>query len=241
MTAALVLPDVRGTADISPAVNEACEQVVALIADMTDANSVNDVRRKWEAFMRLVDVRRRRSTAKAHAASRIIETHLGRLILDQPAPDSLTSSEVSEMRLMARYSHVVDRIIAEATNGSPATRNRCIKAIRAERMSNGELRPTRRDKDIEAARAAMIRRNRKFMAAAERIERDELARAGTGDLSVAYQRVRQALVAMSSLPDVVDVRLESAAAEALTVAEGHIVSLLRRQRWETERRTEVSA
>jgi hypothetical protein len=180
------VPSVR---DVGAFVHSTAQRALEILAESETVEEVETIRKQWEAFVMLADVKRRRSNAQAAAVSRMIELKLGELLEREEIPDGMTSYEVTIFRLMYRYRDITEDVIAHATNAAPASRNRVLMAIRWHRSSVGELKrtaPIKKRPSRPKHITDQIWDNKEAPGQIDTTQQRD------GDISVVYQRIRQA-------------------------------------------------
>lgn len=226
----MMLPaTIAPNADLAETIRDAASRVLEYLDPMTDIPSVVDLRVRWEAFVSLVNDRRRRSTARAEEVARRIELRIGELVEDKKASEvrQLTANEVTVFRTMWRFRDVVEEVISRSTNAAPATRNRVMTTIRWHRTQLGEMKHRKSVRVPPDARQLTLAR---AMAIIEQEENQALARSVGGDASVVYQRIRQALAVLGQMPPDGAFSVRAELLSILTTAEKYAVELLREQR-----------
>lgn len=221
MSALAVIPStLPNAADIGDLVRSTAIRALEALDDAETPEEVNSLRKQWEAFVLLADVKRRRSSAQAAAVSRMMEVRLGEMLTGRTTSghlDDISREEVTTFRLMWAYREVVEDVIAHATNAAPATRNRVTEAIRWHRLNIGDLKSTRPIKN----RVRTPRHVRDRIApTSTKPETFATSQTQDGDMSVVYQRIRQAQSVLARCPSSFKVEVLTAAlvqAEALTV------------------------
>jgi hypothetical protein len=231
----LVPASIDPSSDEALAVREASQRILDAVALMDDVEMVVELNDQWRAFIGLVDGRRRRSTAQAEATSRRIEMRIGELTIGRTPPEELSDYELTTFRMFARWSDIVEQVIAESTNRSPASRNKCIEAIRWHRHQIGDLKSTSpRRRPVRTPRDEQRRLTAEAIHAAMSIAEGAGHRTDESKrMSLVYQRVRQALATLSASPIPADgTRIAAELEAALTTAERLTVQLIRLGRTE---------
>lgn len=212
-------------ADVGAIVHDAASRVLGLIDEDSTLDDLADLGRRWDAFVAMVDARRRGGQATAQAVARRIEREMGHRLLRMKASDipTIHRDDAWMCRTFARFDHVVEDVLSSSTNASPPTRNRCLNAIRYYREQVGDIpvkgrrrtRPTRRPTGVSRPE----------------VDGADLARQVGGDTSALYSLIRRALKVHEAIDPASDV-VHAAIGRALIEAEAQCVVLL-----QVERRT----
>lgn len=229
--ARLVPSGIDAAANVGAVLNEAGKRVLAMLDGAGPSYSVqelDELRRRWCGFVAAASARRLAGTAIAHAVERRIELEIGRRLLTLKVSEvpELPLSEVTTCRLFARYEHVVLDVIERGTNGHPATRNRCMVAIRQYRDAVGDVPKTGRK----------LRRARKVAASRRPVMADgqAMARLVGGNTSVLYGLIRRAQAACVEINDPASRAALDRVYSALVNAEADCVLLLQAERCRDE-------
>lgn len=248
MSALAVIPaTLPNTADIGDLVRSTAIRALEALDDAETPEEVNSLRKQWEAFVLLADVKRRRSTAQAAAVSRMMEVRLGEMLSPPagvevqrtinaprqgsnwrtPKVEGITKNEIWLFRSMWEHREVVEDVIAHATNSAPATRNRVVEAIRWHRMNTGDIKRTAPIKN----KPKIPRHVRDRVSRFDKNVSDGFTSSQVmdGDLSVVYQRIRQAQATLDRCPKSLKVEM---LAVALVQAEALAVEAIRHARCE---------
>jgi hypothetical protein len=225
---AVELPTPSKMANLGESVHDAAETVLAVLATLDDSEQslydLDELHRRWGAFTKRIDARRRGGSATAQMVERRIEMAMGRLLLNMRGKTwgSLSHGDVWTCRIFARYPEVVEAVIAASTNDAPATRNRCVQAIRWHRYENGDPPTTgRRPRHTPRPDKRTPSRVR---------EGTKLAREVSGDTSHLYAYIRKAQALIGNMNSPADRDAARAIYGALVDAEVYCVVLLRAER-----------
>ena len=218
--------EIRSDADLAVMLIDVSDRVLAFVADQDDINVVEDVRRQWDAFLIIVEAKKRRGMAKAQATSRRLEVVVGGLILDMDIknrPTGIKVPEAGDLKKMFRFATVVEAVIELSTNAKPASRSRCIKAIHEHRVKIGDLTPVYGDKPYRGSRG-------NYKVTGYRIESSPNFVSGAP--SHIYQKIRLALSTLES-SEQIDSLIEKNLNRHLVEAERFAVELIQAERCQT--------